>query len=261
MRVTWLCSRKVEGQVSGYYTKKQIESDKDRIMNELLGSMHRMSKWNAECLKKGSMTCFGTMFFYSDPACRQDHCIKELFRCKDEEGFLNSSEEKIKAKDDLAEKSPVNDTDQGLYKYIFTCYKTMYMPVTVTVPDDSTEDDIKKALHDKMSQNYDYQNDPYHLSDEIIPVPACATWERELTLAERIEQGIDDISRLYMYQYEWLKYYRKMIFGRYYDDEYEIDWESMQCFSLPELEDPEKDMEEIDDYWYERSDLDGPEDE
>ena len=82
MRVTWLCSRKVEGQVFGYYTKRQIESDKDRIMNELLGSIHQMSKWNAECLEKGSMTSFGTMFYYSGPACRQDHCNKTLSQKK-----------------------------------------------------------------------------------------------------------------------------------------------------------------------------------
>ncbi len=261
MRVTWLCSRKVEGQVFGYYTEKQIASEKDRIRNELLDSMHQMSEWNAECLKKGSMTFLGTMFYYSDPVCRQDCCIRELYRGKDGEESLDCSREKNGAKDDYPEKVSDNDTKETLDKYIFTCYKTMYMPVTVIVPDNSTEDDIEKALYDKISQNYDYQNDPYHLNDEIIPVPDCAAWERELTLAERIGQGLEDISKLYMYQYEWLKYYRKTIFGRYYDDEYEIDWESMQRFSLPELEDPEKDIEEIDDYWYERSDLDGPEDE
>lgn len=64
-----------------------------------------------------------------------------------------------------------------------------------------------------------------------------------------------------MYQFEWIKYHGKMIYGKYYDDEYEIDWESMRRVSLPEPEDPDRDMEEIDDYWYDRSDLDGPEDE
>lgn len=259
MKVTWLCSRKVEGQVSGYYTQKQIESEKDRVRNELLDSMHQMSKWNVECIKKGSLACFGTMFDYSNPDCRQDRCIKELFRCNDKDGSFNTSEGMVKETDVSAEKTSVNETKEVLDEYTFTCYKTMYMPVTVTVPDDSTEDDIKKVLYDKMSRNYDFQNDPYHLNDEIIPLPDCAAWERELTLAERIEQGIDDISGLYMYQYEWLKYYRSMIFGRFYDDEYEIDWKSMHCFSLPELEDPEKDMEESDDYWYERSDLDDSE--
>lgn len=258
MKVTWLCSRKVEGQVLGYYTEKQIESGKDRVRNELLDSMRRMSEWNAECLRKGSMSFFGTMYYYSDPTCRQDCCIRELSRCRDEEKSSDRSGEKDSARNNHLKRFPADEAKEPVAKYIFTCYKTMYMPVTVSVPDDSTEDEIKAALHEKMSQNYDYQNDPYHLSGEIIPVPPCATWERELTLAERIEQGIEDISNLYMYQFEWLKYYKKTIFGKYYDDEYEIDWESMQRFSLPELEDPEKDVEEIDDYWYERSDLDDP---
>lgn len=261
MRVTWLCSRKVKGQVSGYYTEKQIQSEKDMVRNELLDAMRRMSKRNAEYLKKGNMILFGSMFYYSDPDCRQDKCIKELYRCMDGEVPSDILGAKNREKDDYVEKSPVNDTKEVLDAYIFTCYKTMYMPVTVSVSDDSTEDDIKRALLDKMLQNYDYKNDPYHLSSETMPTPSCVTWKEELTLAERIEQGLDDISKLYMYEYEWLKYYKTIIFGRYYDDEYEIDWESMRRISLPKLENAERSAEEIDDYWYERSDLDGSEDE
>ncbi|NDO52135.1 hypothetical protein FMM75_23145 [Lachnospiraceae bacterium MD335] len=261
MKVTWLCSRKVEGQVLGYYTEKQIETEKDLVRSDLLDAMHRMSERNARYLKKGNMTLFGAMFYYSDSDRRQDKCIKELYRCMDGEDSFDILEAKSKEKDDYVEKSPINDTKEVLDAYLFTCYKTMYMPVTVSVPDDSTEDDIKKALHDKMSQNYDYKSNPYHLGDEIIPAPSCAAWEEELTLAERIEQGMDDISKLYMYEYEWLKHYKKMIFGRYYDDEYEIDWESMRRISLQEIEDSKRDAEEIDDYFYERSDSDGSEDE
>lgn len=261
MRVTWLCSRRVEGEVVGYYTEKQIESEKDRVKKELLAMMHRQTKRNVECLKKGDMFNFGTMFYYGDSDSRQDKCVKELFRCKDGEEFPGSLEEKAHIKDDHNHKFPVRDTEAGLSKYIFRCHKTMYMPVTVNVPDDSTEDEIKRALHDKMSQNYDGMNDPYHMSGEMLLPPPCAAWKEELTLADRIEQGLEDISRLYMYQFEWLKYHGKMIYGSYYDDEYDIDWKSMWRVSLPETEDPERDMEEIDDYWYERSDLDGPEDE
>lgn len=260
MKVTWLCSRRVEGEVEGYYTERQIESEKDKVKNELLDLMRRQSKRNAEYLKKGDMFNFGTMFYYGDSDSRQDICIKELFRCKDGEEYFDSTEEKSDMKDDNDEKFPVKDTEEVLDKYIFRCYKTMYMPVTVNVPDDSTDDDIKKALHEKMSQNYDYMNDPYHMRGETIPVPDCVTWKEELTLADRIEQGLEDISRLYMYQYEWLKYFKKKISGRYYDDEYELDWESMRHISYPEPGDPESNMEGIDNYWYERSDLDGPED-
>ena len=261
MRVIWLCSRRVKGQVSGYYTEKQIVSEKEMVRTELLNMMHRQSKRDTELLKKGSAFFSGTMFCYSETDSRQDKCIKELFRCKDGEDFLDILEDKTRVKNDYTEKSSVKDMKEALNKYIFTCYKTMYMPVTVSVPDDSTEDDIKKALFDKMSQNYDYENDPYHLIAEILPVPACAAWEEELTLADRIEQGLDDISTLYMYEYEWLKYYKKSISGRYYDDEYEIDWESMQQIPYNEFEEPETDREETDDYWYERSDVDSPEEE
>lgn len=261
MRVTWLCSRRVEGEIEGYYKEKQIESEKDRVKKELLAMMHRQTKWDVEYLKKGDMFNFGDMFYYGDSDSRQDKCIKELFRCKDEEEFSDSLEEKVHIKNDYNGKSFDKDMEEDLYKYIFRCYKTMYMPVTVNVPDDSTEDEIKRALHDKMSQNYDGMNDPYHMSGEILPAPPCAAWKEELTLVDRIEQGLEDISRLYMYQFEWLKYHGKIIYGRYYDDEYEIDWESMRRVSLPEPEEPDSDMEEIDDYWYERSDLDGPEDE
>lgn len=261
MKVTWLCSRRVEGEVEGYYTERQIESERDTVQNELLKLMHSQTKWDVKYLKKGDMFHFGDMFYYGDSESRQDKCVKELFRCKDGDDSPDGLEEKVHMQVDYDEKFPVKDTKEGLYKYIFRCYKTMYMPVTVNVPDDSTKDDIKKALYNKMSQNYDSMNDPYHLSGEIIPVPACAGWEEELTLADRIEQGLEDISRLYMYQFEWLKYYKKTIFGRYYDDEYEIDWGSMRRISLEEPEDPENDVEEIDDYWYERSDLDGSEDE
>ena len=38
-------------------------------------------------------------------------------------------------------------------------------------------------------------------------------------------------------------------------------WEDKGVIIPPEPEDPDRDMEEIDDYWYDRSDLDGPEDE
>ncbi len=261
MRVTWLCSRKVEGQVSGYFTEKQIESEKERVKNELLDLMHRQSKRNAEYLKKGDLFNFGTMFYYGDSDNRQDKCIRELFRCKDREEFSDSSEDNSCMQDVNDEKFPVKDTEEALDKYIFRCYKTMYMPVTVNVPDDSTDEDIKRTLYGKMSQDYDYGNDPYHMRGETIPVPDGAAWKEELTLADRIERGIVDISRLYMYEYEWLKYFKKKIFGRYYNDEYELDWESMRHISSPELEDSESDREEIDDYWYERSDLDGSEDE
>lgn len=54
MRVTWLCSRRVEGEIEGYYKEKQIESEKDRVKKELLAMMHQQTKWDVEYLKKSS---------------------------------------------------------------------------------------------------------------------------------------------------------------------------------------------------------------
>ena len=47
MRVTWLCSRKVEGQVFGFFTNKQTESDKYWFMKEWLVSMLRRSTFKS----------------------------------------------------------------------------------------------------------------------------------------------------------------------------------------------------------------------
>lgn len=259
MKVTWLCSRKVEGKISGYYTEKQVEYKKDMVRDELLNSMRMQSGLDAEHLKKGEICLFGTLFYYGAPGRRQDKCIRELYRCGDGEVPFTVPEETIEAKTDHPKSPLLQKTAEILEEYVFKCYKTMYMPVTVTVPDDSAEDDVKKALYEKMSLNYDYRADPYHMGSEMIPPPPGASWNEEMPLTDRIGRGIEDISRLDMYEYEWLKHYKKPISGRYYDDEYEIDWDSMQHIPHNEFEDPEKDKEETDDYWYYRSDSDSDE--
>lgn len=47
MRVTWLCSRRVEGEIEGYYTEKQIESEKDRVKKRI--AVHDAPADKTEC--------------------------------------------------------------------------------------------------------------------------------------------------------------------------------------------------------------------
>ena len=169
--------------------------------------------------------------------------VKELYRCGDGENipdylgeyrFPELDEEGCLPR--LYEMKKYNFSGlefSDRYNFWLCIYRTNCIPVSVTVPDNSSDEYIREKIMEKITLNLD-------------------------EFAEMSKKGD---SR------EWYRYIKRPVFGTVYEEEYEPDWDSVQ---MTDEEEERKERERElwlkyhpydvpdDDYFSYRSDLDGP---
>lgn len=243
MKVVWLCSRTQLTFFSHLlFSDEFYKNNKADIEALMAYDLKREEYEDAKQIKNGYVEKFNSSFGRSK---YNFACVKELCRAKDEEDIEIFTEREFPETFD--EERPINtDNTNRLGEYDICMEKTMYMPVMVTVPDDSTEDEIKQALMEKMNRvdtenkygirpvpiktieskikpSYTIDGIGYDDFGHVMEPYDVVKWGRKEDALEYDEKTCD------IFQYEWYKYYKRPIFGKIYETEYEVCWELSRC--------------------------------
>lgn len=255
MKVVWLCSRTREEEKGLYCPVQMYENEREKLYEDVIRYEKILNREVVDRIEHGFMRAGIFNSGWDDD--RPDTLIKELYRCSDEEEVNLLSEER-KTPENVEEPLFVtkemgeNETVYDRREYYFTVQTTMYMPVMVTVPDDSTDDDIKKAVLEKLKTWYNvFKLPPYFLKDYVSE--GCVTLDQRIAAGELTIYDVD------LFQWEWFKYHERPIFGELYETELELLSSRRSPYYNamdPDWKPEEKEYEEIDDYYLYRSDCD-----
>lgn len=256
MKVVWLCSRLQAKTFSHLLISDEYyENNKSDIEKEIAYSL---KKEEYEAAKQVKNCCIKDKFEFEGSFEMKPiyECVKELCRVSDNEEIDLLTEREFPETFD--EEEPVSkDNSDRLSEYDIYVEKIMFMPVMVTVPDDSTDEEIKQALMEKMNRidkdnkygiypipvEYSEVEGPFDfIDDPDEPAIIVSKWGRKEDVLEYDEKSCD------ICELEWYKYYKRPILGKFYDTKYQVDWEYSHCrlsYDLIEEENEEREVEKI----------------